>query len=509
MPILRKRGHTIREFDSRRLSLLEGLSAALDELSDDETAGDSIRRVARSVRMAASATGARQLTRLAREVELSEVQELEARALDLLSVLENPALSGSSRDVNILLVEDDAEDRELLGSHLRGPTHTVHFAVDAQEAEAVLDTAPIDIIVLDLMLPDRDGRDFLAEIRERPGTASLPVIVVSGMGGSIARAECLALGADYFMAKPADREELQTTIARFVRRARVASRVDPSTGLANRAALREEFDRVQEVSTKDDTPFCLAVIDLGELLAVFDGHLMPPSDRAAISLAEGLPGGALVGRWFEEEFLVILPGLSREDASVTVAAEVRRILSAPLFLRTGLSLTYGVVQVETDVGIRDAVSNAHGTMITAEGAQRDSDSAASSEDVGSQTGLPVMLVEDDEVTARLVEHRLAREGLEVVRFRNGTEAKQALGGTQFSLAILDVQVPGTDGFEVLEALTGGPPEGRAPVIVLTAMGGEADVIRGLDLGASDYMLKPFSPTELIARVRRILRAQGR
>lgn len=457
--------------------------------------------------MAASTTGARQLTRLAREVELAEVQELEARARELISVLENPTLSGSSRDVNILLVEDDAEDRELLGSHLRGPTHTLHFAVDAQEAEAVLDTAPIDIIILDLMLPDRDGRDFLAELRERPGTAPIPVIVVSGMGGSIARAECLALGANSFMAKPADREELQTTVARFVRQARGASRFDPATGLANRAALCEEFDRVQEVSTKDDTPFCLAVIDLGELSAVFDGHLMPPSDRAAISLAEGLPGGALVGRWFEEEFLVILPGLGREDASVTVTAEVRRILSAPVFLRTGISLTYGVVQVEADVGIRDTVLDAHVTMITAEGAMEDS--ASKSEDVGSQSGLPVMLVEDDEVTARLVEHRLAREGLEVVRFRNGTEAKQALGGTKFSLAILDVQVPGTDGFEVLEALTGGPPEGRAPVIVLTAMGGEADVIRGLDLGASDYMLKPFSPTELIARVRRILRVQGR
>lgn len=457
--------------------------------------------------MAAAATGARQLTRLAREVELADASTLEARALELRDVLRNPTLSGSARDVNILLVEDDPEDRELLESHLRGPTHTLHFAMDAQEAEALLDSAPIDIIILDLMLPDRDGRDFLAEIRERPGTASVPVIVVSGMGGSIARAECLALGADGFLAKPADRGELQTKIVQLLRPAKSAPRIDPATGLANRSALREQIGRVREVAIEQDTPLCLAILDLGGLAEVVDGHLMPPSDRAAIGLAEGLPGGALVGRWFGDEFLAVLPGLSEEDATATVAAEVQRILSLTPFMNTGVSLMYGVVRLEPDVDVRDVIANAQRMVVSAEGTQEDP--AFKVEDVDSPDGHPVMLVEEDEVTARLVEHRLAREGLEVVRFRNGTDAKQALASSRFSLAILDVQVQGTDGFELLEALAGGPAESHVPVVVLTAMGGEADVIRGLDLGASDYMLKPFSPTELIARVRRLLRAQGR
>ena len=71
--------------------------------------------------------------------------------------------------------------------------------------------------------------------------------------------------------------------------------------------------------------------------------------------------------------------------------------------------------------------------------------------------------------------------------------------------ILDVKMPGLDGFEVLERLRKSPRYANIPIIMLTSMGQEADVVRGFRLGADDYILKPFSPTELSARVRRLLR----
>ena len=73
------------------------------------------------------------------------------------------------------------------------------------------------------------------------------------------------------------------------------------------------------------------------------------------------------------------------------------------------------------------------------------------------------------------------------------------------LLILDVKMPGLDGFEVLERLRKNHRFARTPVIMLTSMGQEADVVRGFRLGADDYILKPFSPTELSARVRRLLK----
>jgi DNA-binding response OmpR family regulator len=73
------------------------------------------------------------------------------------------------------------------------------------------------------------------------------------------------------------------------------------------------------------------------------------------------------------------------------------------------------------------------------------------------------------------------------------------------LVILDVKMPGLDGFEVLERLRRSADFATTPIIMLTSMGQEADVVRGFRLGADDYILKPFSPTELSARVRRLLK----
>jgi two-component system phosphate regulon response regulator PhoB len=126
------------------------------------------------------------------------------------------------------------------------------------------------------------------------------------------------------------------------------------------------------------------------------------------------------------------------------------------------------------------------------------------EDAEAERPPRVLVVEDDRVTATLVHHRLEREGFEVMDFLNGEDAFQWASENDFELAILDVKVPGMDGFELLERLRATPRLQSVPIVMLTGLGGEADVVRGLELGANDYMLKPFSPTELLARVRRLV-----
>ena len=117
----------------------------------------------------------------------------------------------------------------------------------------------------------------------------------------------------------------------------------------------------------------------------------------------------------------------------------------------------------------------------------------------------VLVAEDDEISATILLHRLQKEGLDVVRYDNGQEAyEHALEETP-NLVILDVKMPGMDGFDVLERLRRTPSYSTVPIILLTSMGSEADVVRGLQLGADDYILKPFSPVELSARVWRLLR----
>lgn len=117
----------------------------------------------------------------------------------------------------------------------------------------------------------------------------------------------------------------------------------------------------------------------------------------------------------------------------------------------------------------------------------------------------ILLVEDDDDIARLVEFRLRREGHTVARCAEGRSALVAIE-TQppADLVVLDVMLPFADGFEVLKALRGHPPWSRVPVIMLTSMDRESDVEAGLRLGADDYLMKPFRPPELVARIARLL-----
>jgi DNA-binding response OmpR family regulator len=116
-------------------------------------------------------------------------------------------------------------------------------------------------------------------------------------------------------------------------------------------------------------------------------------------------------------------------------------------------------------------------------------------------------VEDDRVTASLIRHRLEKDGFEVVHYDDGQVAYNAVeGGASFSLAIVDVKLPGMDGFELLQRVRELRHSSDTPVIMLTSMGREADIVRGFELGANDYVLKPFSAVELLARIHRSLGA---
>ena len=126
--------------------------------------------------------------------------------------------------------------------------------------------------------------------------------------------------------------------------------------------------------------------------------------------------------------------------------------------------------------------------------------------------LKILLVEDEQTIADTLIYALGSEGFKVRHLLLGREALQAHRETPFDLIILDIGLPDTTGFEVLKQLRALPDgcDGRdVPVIFLTARAEEIDRILGLELGADDYVTKPFSPREVAARVRAILRREAR
>ena len=121
----------------------------------------------------------------------------------------------------------------------------------------------------------------------------------------------------------------------------------------------------------------------------------------------------------------------------------------------------------------------------------------------------ILIVEDEENILELIKYNLSKEGYSVDGISSGEKALRAVNSKEIQpdLIILDLMLPDLDGLEVCKRLKNGQSTSHIPVVMLTAKGEESDIITGLELGADDYITKPFSPKVLIARIRTILRRE--
>jgi diguanylate cyclase (GGDEF)-like protein len=344
-------------------------------------------------------------------------------------------------------------------------------------------------------------------MRERAETAPVQVMVVTARAGADARQDCYALGADAFVEKPFDPEELAADVGVRLERAargREAALVDSLTGLVNRAGL--------ESTRADMNGGCtLGVVELDDFGANAERWGWDKAERViqavGVALRDAIGDRAALARIGGGDFVLLREGVDT-DALAEVAnaalSAVKTVGAAQVGFDTGaLTATVGVATGEGATPLDEVLDAARRRIFQAR--EHAGDRVLVEDAPDARPGRRVLLAEDDEISASILVHKLKKEGLEVVRFNNGMDACKAALEQVPDLVILDVKMPGLDGFEVLDQLRKDNRMSRTPIVMLTSMGQEADVVRGFALGADDYVLKPFSPVELTARVRRLLR----
>ncbi|MEA1968188.1 MAG: response regulator transcription factor [Thermodesulfobacteriota bacterium] len=117
----------------------------------------------------------------------------------------------------------------------------------------------------------------------------------------------------------------------------------------------------------------------------------------------------------------------------------------------------------------------------------------------------ILIVDDEEDIIELVKYNLEKEGYETLSALSGEEALKIAMKSQPDLMVLDLMLPGIDGLEVTQKIRADNEINQMPIVMLSAKGEESDIVTGLELGANDYISKPFSPRELVARIRAIFR----
>ncbi len=463
-------------------------------------------REALRLALAESAPAAATLRRLASVLPVAAPTAVHAAAARLRAAADDAACRAAGAELlaalpgqaarTVLVIDDDPAIGALLRAVLTRAGQQVVLATDVPATRQLLATHAIDLILLDLTLGDADGRNLLVAFKETPATAAIPVIVLSGHPGAVVKAECLALGAAGYFEKPFDVALLTATVIARLAAAPASPLLDPVTGAGSRAALVQAL-----AALPAGTPALLTAVDLDGLTAYNAARGEAAGNallrQAVAALQATSPAPACVARWAGGTLAVLITGSDLPAATAAVEAARQAFRTAG-----GGTFSAGVAPAGTGAA-DEALDEALRCLEEAKAHGRDRTVTPATCSVGSPHR--VLLAEDDDLFAALVRHRLTREGLTVECAADGQAALDALAARGCDLLLLDVQMPVLDGLQVLQAVRAQPQHAALPVMLLTGLSADRDIARGLALGASDYLTKPFSPTELAARVRRLLR----
>ncbi len=506
--------------DDARRWYCQGLSLqidALDQATRAHKAGEpgapqSLKRLARGLRDSGQCFGFSEISEAASELLESEDGDLGDTAVRLLDTLRTVTAVVDTAVVRILYIGADQAVARALTAALSDRHREVMVALTAEQAEHVLDDHEVGLILLDLVLPDRDGRDVLTSLRHRPDTAGLPIFMLGKPSGDAVRSECFALGADSFVRRPMDASAVAPAVVSALQRfgeIRSEPRRDPVTHFLNRAAFSETYEYHASLSARNKAPLSVAVVSLDRTAPGRDPS--GSGDAAARSFAQALSKSLrevdVIARWGGDDYVVLFPGTAVRGATIALRKALKSLADtiAESDQHMVASFTAGVVAVLEGAALPEVIAEGDRLLYIARASEQER--VVSSEDAPAKQTRMIVLAEDDQVTANVIQHRLAREGFQVRHFPSSTELLAKVDDlTEASLFILDVKLPGMDGFQLLQRLRERPEFREVPVLMLTSLGSEHDIVRAFQLGANDYMTKPFSSAELKARIHRLVEA---
>lgn len=493
---------------------LEVLEMAKNDYSQDNSESvKTIMRMAHQLRGSGGTYGFPEITKAAGKLEDSSTELLIANTDKLIELLKKLTAQATYKKEKLLLIEDDENILRILEEKLIAPNREILISKTIKHAKEIIATNEISMILLDLILPDGDGRNLLVSLKERVVTASIPVVIMTAKKGESAKSECTALGADDYIEKPFDPSTLSVKVNAKLKKTFEYNREfrrDTLTGLYNRSAFVEVFERTMLISSRSKKPFSIGFLDVDQFKLVNDtyGHSIGDEVLKRLSdiIKRALRKSDLLARWGGEEFVVLFPDTGVEGAKEALLKALdmirKEVFRSEEDVEFHITFSAGVSSVSENQNVEEAISNADMFLYKAKASGRDK-IVTESEEIRAEIRT-ILLAEDDKIIASLIIDRLEREGFEVNHFLNGSDAFDSISQTNFSLAILDVKMPGMDGFELLTSIRNNPTYSKMPVIILTSMGKEINIVKGLDLGADDYMVKPFSPIELVARIRKLI-----
>ena len=423
---------------------------------------------------------------------------------------------------HVLALDDDVLVLDLLRALFQDSPIGVTGVAGPTEFWAALATSQPDLLLLDVDLPGVTGLELCRMVRSDARWASLPIIVLTGSVREDDVAAVFRAGADDYVTKPVAGPELQARIENRLERERVRRRIsetDALTGLRHREAFESAYHRLVQRAGRASEAVSVALLDLDDFRRFNDEHGHAAGDgviqRLAALLTASFGPEDLLGRWGGHEFMVAMMGLPREDGVARVAGVLESLRTETFDTALGRPVRASFSAAVAEYGRDDgddlrrlyrilaetvgAAARAGGNRVLPVGWRPDQD----------RNVVDILLVEDDQTLADVLLHALQTRGLRGEHIADGQAALRRLIGpdaVSARVVLLDVDLPGLNGLDVLGRLGAEGVLARSRVIMLTAHGGESEVLEALRRGAFDHVAKPFSVPVLVQRLRRALRS---
>ncbi|MGD6794625.1 GGDEF domain-containing response regulator [Metabacillus indicus] len=451
---------------------------------------------------------------------ISAYYEMEMSAAEEAEELKEDALPKG--DELVLLIDDDITLLMYLKDEMERLGYTAAAFTDPDRAlKAYYELGP-DCVVIDRHIKHKNGFEVVVQLKELMQKKYVPAIMISADSSKETRLDSYRYGADDFILKPFDLEEFLVRVRRQIERKKQLEElivVDELTKVYNRKFLNPAYTRLAAHMKREGSSFTLVMLDLDYFKNINDtyGHLEGDEVLRSFSqcLKDNLRNSDTVIRYGGEEFIVLLPNAGQKEA-MEVIGRIKESFSGQVFKRpddTSYSCTFSAglmaVTPEQPISAEHAIECADAALYQAKKNGRNAIMIYHStvtEPV--KKVLNAAVVDDDPIIRTILEDVFRKSPLldqyclNIGLYADGMEFLEAhpFSKRENHFVVLDGMMPKMDGTEVLQKIRALPNQHLFTVMMLTSRKSGRDAARALQLGADDYMTKPFRLEELETRL---------
>lgn len=425
--------------------------------------------------------------------------------------------------MDILLVEDSATLRHAMSSYIRSAGHQSLIAASGEESLQLIETTPVDMIIMDVEMPGLNGFETTRLIREWLGDNWIPIIFVTGKSEDEDFAEGIEAGGDDYLIKPVSPiilsakirameriTEMRNQLNQLNKDLEQLSQLDSLTQIFNRRTFTERARQYWQQANRQQRAMSALMIDVDHFKLYNDHYGHPAGDSCLRKVTKAIEGALqrpsdLLGRYGGEEFIVLLPETDLRGAQ-KVADNINNNVER-LRLDHSVSPTAPFITVSiggatcahtTGLTLEELIKNADQQLYKAKHSNRNCNQV---DEV--RTHKTILIADDDSSVLQLLSS-LLKQHCNIVTADGGDECLSIAQRISPDLILLDIHMPDMSGIDVCKTLKQHSSTAAIPVILMSTDPKSEQVKAGKAVGANDAIEKPIDETRLLGKVSHLL-----